>query len=68
MNNYSLSKKSRKKFRIHRSQCVTSRGRLAAIRGTAALSRSMSALPPKADIVQHDRNVRFVPKADIGIT
>jgi hypothetical protein len=26
--------------------------------------RSMSALPPKADIVQHGGNVRFVPKAD----
>ena len=26
----------------------------------------MSALPLKADIAQHDRNVRFVPKADIG--
>jgi hypothetical protein len=25
----------------------------------------MSALPPKADIVQHDCDVRFVPKADI---
>src|SRR6516225_9618472 len=25
----------------------------------------MSALPPKADIVQHDRDVCFVPKADI---
>jgi hypothetical protein len=25
----------------------------------------MSALPPKADIVQRDRHVRFVPKADI---
>jgi hypothetical protein len=25
----------------------------------------MSALPPKADIVQRDRDVRFVPKADI---
>jgi hypothetical protein len=24
----------------------------------------MSALPPKADIVQHGGNVRFVPKAD----
>ena len=22
-------------------------------------------LPPKADMVQHDRDVRFVPKADI---
>jgi len=26
----------------------------------------MSALPPKADIVEHDRHVRFVPIADIG--
>jgi hypothetical protein len=26
----------------------------------------MSALPPKADIVQHGGNVRFVPLADIG--
>jgi hypothetical protein len=25
----------------------------------------MFALPPKADIVQHSVNVRFVPKADI---
>jgi hypothetical protein len=25
----------------------------------------MSALPPKADIEWHSRNVRFVPKADI---
>jgi hypothetical protein len=25
----------------------------------------MSALPPKADIVERDRHVRFVPKADI---
>jgi hypothetical protein len=25
----------------------------------------MSALPPKADIVQDDRDVRYVPKADI---
>ena len=25
----------------------------------------MSALPPKADIAEHDRHVRFVPKADI---
>jgi hypothetical protein len=27
--------------------------------------RSMSALPPKADIADHDCHVRFVPKADI---
>jgi hypothetical protein len=26
----------------------------------------MSALPPKADIVQHGGNVRFVPKCDIA--
>jgi hypothetical protein len=26
----------------------------------------MSALPPKADIVWHRGNVRFVPKADIA--
>ena len=25
----------------------------------------MSALPPKADIAEHRRDVRFVPKADI---
>jgi len=27
----------------------------------------MSALPPKADMVQHDCDVRFVPNADIGL-
>jgi hypothetical protein len=27
--------------------------------------RFMSALPPKADIAEHHRQVRFVPKADI---
>jgi hypothetical protein len=26
---------------------------------------AMSALPPKADIAERDRDVRFVPKADI---
>ena len=26
----------------------------------------MSALPPKADMDQHGRDVRFVPKADIA--
>jgi hypothetical protein len=25
----------------------------------------MSAIPPKADIAERDRHVRFVPKADI---
>ena len=28
--------------------------------------RSMSALPPKADIAERDRHVRFVPKADVS--
>jgi len=32
---------------------------------TSKHSRMMSALPPKADIGTHSRNVRFVPKADI---
>ena len=32
---------------------------------TSELVRVMSALPPKADMVQHDRDVRFLPKADI---
>jgi len=27
----------------------------------------MSALPPKADMDQHVRDVRFVPKADIWV-
>jgi hypothetical protein len=27
--------------------------------------RMTSALPPKADIAEHDEDVRFVPKADI---
>ena len=31
---------------------------------TLDCSRVMSALPPKADIVERDRHVRFVPKAD----
>ena len=29
--------------------------------------RLMSALPPKADMDQHGRDVRFVPKADIPV-
>jgi hypothetical protein len=29
-------------------------------------SNAMSALPPKADIVEGGGNVRFVPKADIS--
>jgi hypothetical protein len=28
---------------------------------------AMSALPPKADIVQHGGDVRFVPKADMVV-
>jgi hypothetical protein len=30
------------------------------------MDRVMSALPPKADIAERDRHVRFVPKADIS--
>jgi hypothetical protein len=33
--------------------------------GTMIAAASMSALPPKADIRQRTRHVRFVPKADI---
>src|SRR5262250_3194513 len=32
---------------------------------TFSSGRAMSRLPPKADIVDHDWDVRFVPKADI---
>ena len=32
---------------------------------TSKCFRPMSALPPKADMVRHNRDVRFVPKADI---
>jgi hypothetical protein len=28
--------------------------------------RVMSALPPKADMARYDRDVRFVPKADVA--
>jgi hypothetical protein len=31
---------------------------------TSELVQSMSALPPIADVVERDRHVRFVPKAD----
>ena len=29
---------------------------------------AMSALPPKADVVQHGRDVCYVPKADIALS
>ena len=32
---------------------------------TSRAVQPMSALPPKADMVRYDRDVRFVPKADI---
>ena len=35
---------------------------------TLGRSNGMSALPPKADIVQDGRDVRFVPLADIAIS
>ena len=34
---------------------------------TSAHVGVMSALPPKADIDHHGRDVRFVPKADIPV-
>jgi hypothetical protein len=42
--------------------------KLTAFTRMSALKRlhSMSALPPKADIAERDRNVRFVPLTDIG--
>jgi hypothetical protein len=33
---------------------------------TSFTAAGMSALPPKADIVRHGGNVRFVPKADLA--
>jgi hypothetical protein len=33
---------------------------------TSEYVRTMSALPPKADIAEGNRHVRIVPKADIG--
>jgi hypothetical protein len=33
---------------------------------TSGYARTMSALPPKADIGTQSRNVRFVPLGDIG--
>jgi hypothetical protein len=32
---------------------------------TLTPAQAMSALPPKADIAERDRNVRFVPGADV---
>jgi hypothetical protein len=32
---------------------------------TSRVAEPMSALPPKADIVRHGSNVRFVPEADV---
>ena len=34
---------------------------------TFAVQNVMSALPPKADMCGANRDVRFVPKADIGV-
>jgi hypothetical protein len=33
---------------------------------TSDANSTMSALPPKADIVQHGGNVRFLPIADVA--
>jgi hypothetical protein len=35
---------------------------------TSPRSNGMSALPPKADIAEHNHHVRFVPIADINIS
>jgi hypothetical protein len=35
---------------------------------TFAVQKGMSALPPKADMCDAKRDVRFVPKADIGVS
>jgi hypothetical protein len=37
------------------------------LKQTSGYVRFMSALPPKADILHGGGNVRFVPKADIGL-
>jgi hypothetical protein len=34
---------------------------------TCRFQFAMSALPPKADIAERNRHVRFVPEAEIGI-
>jgi hypothetical protein len=39
--------------------------RVALVKQRGFKVRVMSALPPKVDMVQHNRGVRFVPKADI---
>jgi len=36
------------------------------VRQSQLLTYIRAALPPKADIVQHGGNVRFVPQGDIG--
>src|SRR5262249_32568963 len=51
---------------IHFSE--TSTFEVAAPKGPDRLvNLPMSALPPKAEVVQHERDVRFVPKAVIGL-
>jgi|SRR5262245_59535921 len=47
---------------------VPAKGLMSALghKRTSKQVRAMSALPPKADMDQNGRDVRFVPKADIG--
>jgi hypothetical protein len=50
------------------TESVTANGLMSALgqKRTFPRAQLMSALPPKADIAECDRHVRFVPKADIG--
>jgi hypothetical protein len=52
------------KLRVHYE--IDLKNETAGQKQTSEHLRVMSALPPKADMDQHDRDVRFVPKADIG--
>ena len=51
-----------------RAVCAIRRSAMSALgqKQTLVHVRVMSALPPKADIDQSSRDVRFVPKADMG--
>jgi hypothetical protein len=50
-------------------RCASSRAaeRRAGQKRTLDRRLLMSTLPPKADIADHDTDVRFVPKADIAL-
>ena len=50
-------------------QCGTAKALMSALgqKQTSDQVRAMSALPPKADMLQHDRDVRFGSLADIAL-